>query len=630
MTNLNIPGKYISKKNDFRILREYCIQYLLLLSLKNSKYVFHVESSLKIEMRKLFSKLNSAVFRLFTSHLKLIMMKKLMLLLMGMALLSFLSAQTPKEAGLRTITKDAVKGQLEFLASDLLEGRATATRGEYLAGDYIASIFKMNGVQPYGDSEFSRSGRGTMSFRRQNSGPNVPPARTYFQNMNMIEYGPGKEQQFTVITKDGTGESSVDFGYKTDFNIRTGTVGRSAYTQVVFAGYGYSNEKYGYDDYKKLDVKGKVVLILAGFPGYKDINSEAYKKFRPEGRLAFALDRDKAELAGKHGAIAVIQIRPGEDPTSDWVTNPIYSVKGRYTESDSPVSGEKRMTLQQDTLKEAVPVFTVTRRVINQILEGTGVDLPSFEKAASEKMLSASVALPGKFVQFRTTVESRIVKSRNVLGYIEGEKKNEVVVVGGHYDHLGKSDGWIFNGADDNASGTVGVMTIARAIAASGKKPEKTIVFAAWSGEEKGLLGSNYFVRNIPDSVKVAVYLNYDMIARNEETDTLANKAEMTYTEAYPGLKTVTEKSMADYKIKLNLSFRSSKVPSGGSDHAPFAAVGIPIYYFMAAMHPDYHLPSDEVSKVNWDKMTEIIRTGYLTVYELANGDDYLKTIPQK
>ena len=551
-------------------------------------------------------------------------MKKPILFLAGMALISMLNAQSPKEIGLQSITKDVVKGQLEFLASDLLEGRATATRGEYLAADYIASVFKMNGIKPYGDLEFSRSGRGSMSFRRQNAGPVVPPARTYYQNMNMIEYGPGNEQQLTIITKNGTGESSVDFGYKTDFTIRTGTVGRSAYSQIVFAGYGYSNEKNGYDDYKKLDVKGKVVIILAGFPGYKDINSEAYKKFRPEGRLAFALDRDKADIAGKHGAIAVIQVRPGEDPTGDWVTNQIYSVKGRYSELDTPVTNEKRMVLQTDTLKEAVPVFTVTRRVINQILEGTGIDLPAFEKAAGEKMIPASAPLAGKFMQFKTTVESRIVRSRNVLGCIEGEKKNEVVVIGAHYDHMGKTDGWIFNGADDNASGAVGVMTIARAIAASGKKPEKTIVFAAWSGEEKGLLGSNYFVNNIPDSLKVAVYLNYDMIARNEETDTLGNKAEMNYTEAYPGLKTLTEKSMADYKIKLNLSFRSSKVPSGGSDHAPFAAAGIPIFYFMAAMHPDYHLPSDEVGKVNWDKMTEIIKTGYLNIYELANGNSYL------
>jgi Zn-dependent M28 family amino/carboxypeptidase len=240
-------------------------------------------------------------------------------------------------------------------------------------------------------------------------------------------------------------------------------------------------------------------------------------------------------------------------------------------------------------------------------------------------MMPASLLLPGKYVKFKTTVNSRIIRSRNVLGCIEGEKKNEVVIVGAHYDHVGKADGWVYNGADDNASGTVGVMAIARAVAATGKKPEKTIVFAAWSGEEKGLLGSRYFVNRLPDSVKVAVYLNYDMISRNEEGDTKGNKAEMTYTEAYPGLKELTAKLIKENSINLDLTYTSSKVPGGGSDHAPFAAVGIPIFYYMAAMHPDYHLPSDEVSKINWEKTTNIIKTGFLSVWELANGDKYLK-----
>lgn len=549
--------------------------------------------------------------------------KKPMLLMASMAIVALLSAQTPGEVGLQSITTDLVRGQLEFLASDLLEGRETGTRGEYLAADYIASVFRMNGIKPYGEPESLRFGRG--SLRR--GGP-VPfaPSRSYFQSMNMVEYAPGDVQELSVISRNATGESAVDFGYRTDYSIRGGTVGRSANTQVVFAGYGYSNEKQGYDDYKKLDVKGKVVLILSGFPGYKDQNSAAYKKFRPESRMAeYTIERDKAETAAKMGAVAVIQVRPGEDPTGDWTANQIYTVKGRFLESDKPVTTDKRMTIPGDSLKEALPVFTVTGRVIQQLLDGTGVDLVQFEKAAAEKMVPASLLLPGKYVKFRTTVNSRIVRSRNVLGYIEGEKKNEVVIIGAHYDHVGKTDGWVFNGADDNASGTVGVMAIARAVAATGKKPEKSIVFAAWSGEEKGLLGSRYFVDKLPDSVKVAVYLNYDMISRNEEGDTKGNKAEMTYTEAYPGLKELTARLIKENNINLDLTYTSSKVPGGGSDHAPFAAVGIPIFYYMAAMHPDYHLPSDEVSKINWEKTTNIIRTGFLSVWELANGDKYLK-----
>jgi hypothetical protein len=563
-------------------------------------------------------------------------MKNLSVFLTCLALTVNLFAQTPKETGFQAITKSVVRGQLEFLASDWMEGRATATRGEYMAGDYIASMFKIYGIQPYGDRESFRGGRGM--FRRGPGGapgsarmPELP--KTYFQNVNMLEYGPGSVQELSVITHGAGGESSVDFGYKTDYTVRPGTVGLSANSQIVFAGYGFTNEKNGYDDYKKLDVKGKVVLILSGYPGYKDVNSEAYKKFRPEGRQAeFSIERDKITRAGKLGAIAVIQIRIGEDPTGEWVSNQIYPVRNRMNDADVAIqpASEKRMALQEDTLKSSLPVFTVTKRVLNLILEGTGLDLALFEKMAQEKMIPSSAILPGKYLAFKTTVESGIVRARNVLGYIEGEKKNEVIVIGAHYDHLGKVDGWVWNGADDNGSGTVGVMTIAKAFAASGKKPEKTIVFAAWSGEEKGLLGSSYFVKNIPDSVHVVCNLNYDMIARDEETDSLHNKAEMNYTEAYPGLKELTSKNLKDYKINLNLSYRSSKVPGGGSDHAPFAAAGIPIFYFMAAMHTDYHQPSDEVSKVNWDKMTDIIKTGYLDVWELANGDNYLVPVPEK
>lgn len=562
-------------------------------------------------------------------------MKNLFFLFVILMLHISLSAQTPKELGLNAITKAAVRGQLEFLASDWTEGRATGTRGEYLAADYIASVFQIYGIQPYGDDNFPRLGRMGMPPRNRDMRPgSTAPerTRTFFQTINMIEYKPGTEQTFAVINRNPGGESAVNFGYRTDFIVRTGNVGLSADAPVVFAGYGFADEKKGYDDYAKLDVKGRVVLILAGYPGWKDQNSEAYKKFKPEGRYAeFSIERGKALTAEKRGAIAIIQVRPGEDPSADWSDNLIYPVKGRFYEADVPMrTSETRMVLPEDTLSGSVPSFTVTTRVINQIISGTGVDFEAFEKGVQEKMIPASKILPGKYISFKTTVESKITKVRNVLGCIEDEKKDEIIVIGAHYDHMGKTDGWIWNGADDNASGTVGMMTIAKAITASGKKPEKTIVFAAWTGEEKGLLGSEYFVSKIPKDKKVILNLNYDMIARNEETDTLGNQAEMSFTEAYGGIKELTMKNIADYKLNLQLSFRPSAMPRGGSDHAPFAAAGIPIFYFMAAMHADYHQPSDEVTKVNWDKMTDIIRLGYLNIWEFANSDQYLKKTEEK
>jgi Zn-dependent M28 family amino/carboxypeptidase len=162
-------------------------------------------------------------------------------------------------------------------------------------------------------------------------------------------------------------------------------------------------------------------------------------------------------------------------------------------------------------------------------------------------------------------------------------------------------------------------MTIAKAVMAAGQKPEKTIVFAAWSGEEKGLLGSNYFVQN-PYKENIIVNLNYDMIARNSQQDTLGNQCGMSFTSAYPVLQEMTEKHNEEFDIGLEIRFRGSERPRGGSDHAPFAAVDIPIFYFMAAMHPDYHQPSDEVSKVNWEKMRKIIQLGFLNVWEISQN----------
>ena len=168
-------------------------------------------------------------------------------------------------------------------------------------------------------------------------------------------------------------------------------------------------------------------------------------------------------------------------------------------------------------------------------------------------------------------------------------------------------------------------MSLARAFAESGEKPEKSIIFAAWTAEEMGLHGSRYFVNNFPENLRIAYNLNFDMLSRNEENDTKKNKMSMMYLSSTPGLKELTEKNIRDFNINLDVAYRPSAILSGGSDHAPFAAAGIPATFFFAAMHPDYHQPSDELSKINWQKMLNIIRLGYLNVWELANSNAYLE-----
>ena len=554
-------------------------------------------------------------------------MKKLIALLLLSAAVFATKAQPNVQKGLDAITQEAVKGQLDFLASDWTEGRAVGTRGAYMAADYIASVFQVYGIEPFGDET-----RIMPSRQERMAGAQPTISKTYFQNFSLLEYSPGEEQTFSVVTRTKNSSSAIDFNYLTDFYVRTGTVGQTVSAPLFFAGYAFSDAEKEYDDLKKADVKGTIVVVLAGFPGHNDTSTVAYKKFAPEGRYAqYRLERQKVTNLEKRGALAVIQINPNANPAASWAQNRVYPAKGTYYEADKPLQSyyDSRMTLPGDSLNGSIPVFIITPRVANKIMEGTGVNLNAFEKMAALKMQPASKPLEGKSVTFKTTVNSKIVKARNVVGYIEGKKKDEFIVVGGHYDHLGKWDGWIWNGADDNASGTVGVMTIARACKATGEKPDKSIIFAAWTGEEKGLWGSKYFVQQAQkNNLNVVLNLNYDMIARNTAKDSLKNQASMVYTKANAGIEALTQKNVDAYTINLDLNYRPADRPGGGSDHAPFAQAGIPVFYFMAAMHPDYHQPSDELDKINWKKMTNIIRIGFLDTWELANSNTFLTPQP--
>ena len=552
-------------------------------------------------------------------------MKKTVALLM-LHLASFsVFAQTEVEKGLEAISQEAVRGQLEFLASDWTEGRAVGTKGAFIAADYIASMFNVYGIKPFGDLE-----RKMPSRRERMAGVRPETYNTYYQNFNLLKYTPGDVQTFSVVSSTPGSESAVNFGYQTDFSVRTGSVGQKVQAPLAFVGYGFVDEDGEYSDLKKIDLNGKIAVVLPGFPGHRDSASVGFEKFAPEGRYAaYYMERDKMENLEKSGAVAIIQIYLDSDPSANWATNDIYSNNGGFNEPDKKPNPyySYRMTLPGDTLSANIPAFSITSRVANEIIKGTGVDFKKFEKDVASSLKPASQDLTGKSVAFTTTVNSELVRARNVVGYIEGVNKDEFIVVGGHYDHLGMADGIIYNGADDNASGTVGVMTIAKAFMATGKKPEKSVIFAAWTGEEKGLWGSEYFVQDAQKNNKnVVLNLNYDMIARDTDDDKEKNQAGMTYTKANYIIEETTKKNVEEHNINLDISYRSSDRPGGGSDHAPFAEAGIPIFYFMAAMHPDYHQPSDELSKINWEKMTNIIRIGFLNTWEFANSNDWKKT----
>ncbi len=257
----------------------------------------------------------------------------------------------------------------------------------------------------------------------------------------------------------------------------------------------------------------------------------------------------------------------------------------------------------------------------NEILKGTGIVLEDFINKAEKNSNLALPSITGKSIYFKSTVKTEAVRVRNIIGIIEGTEPDQIIVLGAHYDHLGIGNGYIWNGADDNASGTVGVMTIAKAISESGKKPQKTIIIALWTAEEQGLLGSEYYVKNPGYPLKnLRLNVNFDMISRYI-ADNEPDKVIMTYTESCPGFRTITENNIRKYGIDLVVDYQPSKDPPGGSDHRSFVSAGIPVMRFKPGHREEYHTPADEVNTLDWDIMEKIVKISFANVWELANSD---------
>ena len=228
---------------------------------------------------------------------------------------------------------------------------------------------------------------------------------------------------------------------------------------------------------------------------------------------------------------------------------------------------------------------------------------------------------PDSIAKLKQVVHQKL-SLNNVLGMIEGKNKNEYVIVGAHYDHLGIDpmlDGdQIYNGADDNASGVSAVLQIARAFLATGQQPMRNVIFAFWDGEETGLLGSRAFVQSFPQIDQVKGYLNFDMIGRNNDESNPTHVVYF-YTESHPAFGEWLKHDIEKYHLNLTPNYRPWDKPVGGSDNGTFAKRDIPIIWYHTDAHPDYHLPSDHAERINWDKLVNITKASFLNMWNMAN-----------
>ena len=274
----------------------------------------------------------------------------------------------------------------------------------------------------------------------------------------------------------------------------------------------------------------------------------------------------------------------------------------------------------------------VTSEYIVSLLQWMGVSpladsyFQPFDAYRKERQKKGRLEVhPDSIVKLKQEVHQKL-SMRNVLGMIPGKNTKEYVIVGAHFDHLGIDpalDGdQIYNGADDNASGVSAVLQIARAFLASGQQPERNVIFAFWDGEEKGLLGSKYFIQTCPFLSQIKGYLNFDMIGRNNKPQQ-PKQVVYFYTAAHPVFGDWLKEDIRKYSLQLEPDYRAWENPIGGSDNGSFAKVGIPIIWYHTDGHPDYHQPSDHADRLNWDKIVEITKASFLNMWKMANEKSF-------
>ena len=274
----------------------------------------------------------------------------------------------------------------------------------------------------------------------------------------------------------------------------------------------------------------------------------------------------------------------------------------------------------------------VTSEYIVSLLQWMGVSpladsyFQPFDAYRKERQKKGRLEVhPDSIAKLKQEVHQKLTM-RNVLGMIPGKNTKEYVIVGAHFDHLGIDPvldvDQIYNGADDNASGVSAVLQIARAFLASGQQPERNVIFAFGDGEEKGLLGSKYFVQTCPFLSQIKGYLNFDMIGRNNKPQQ-PKQVVYFYTAAHPVFGDWLKEDIRKYGLQLEPDYRAWENPIGGSDNGSFAKVGIPIIWYHTDGHPDYHQPSDHADRLNWDKVVEITKASFLNMWKMANEKSF-------
>ncbi|MFZ5516830.1 MAG: M20/M25/M40 family metallo-hydrolase [Candidatus Zhuqueibacterota bacterium] len=467
------------------------------------------------------------------------------------------------------ITADELRDHISFLASDSLKGRKPGTREGDIAAEYIRDLVVKNGLKPVGENGFQ-----------------------YFNVVTAVELGDRNSLSFGSFQ----GEN------KRDYIPLSFSANGKLTANVVFVGYGldFDADSISWHDYQNMDVAGKWVVMLFGYPEMKIQPAEFEKQSPIHKKIIVAKDK---------GCAGVLFVSGEKYDPKDELTTLYY---------------------EQGKSSVGMPVLHVKRNIADSLFAGTGKNIANLE---------ATILAEKKPVSFATTKEltaevdvvKKEVRTQNVVAVLDGADKvlkNEYIVLGAHYDHLGMGGMGsgsrrpdtlaIHNGADDNASGVAGILEIIEKLAANRKSLKRSILFIGFGAEEMGTVGSKYFINHpLVDLKQIKYMFNLDMVGRlDKESQSLSVSGTGTAVGLDSVVKTHTRNS--------GLSARLSSDGYGPSDHAPFYISNISVLSFMTSIHADYHTPVDDVEKINFEGEKKIADLVYSLITDLANRSEVL------
>ncbi|QGY43646.1 M28 family peptidase [Maribellus comscasis] len=495
-----------------------------------------------------------------------------------------------QEQALKSIVQDDLKQHLTFISSDELQGRKLGVGdGLEKAAEYIERNAKENGLQPLNDS--------------------------YTQTVDIFSIHPDNSHTYLKAEHPKKKKSLKSPAICLDKQL----LNLDFKGKVVFAGFGKEDESAGYDDYEGLDVKGKVVLLSSG-----DMESfQEDKNFQWSDRC----EHKKRRLAFEKGAEAVVLI-----------TNPNDKKDKIFAQLEKWMN-RNNFTLKTENQNEGEKYFITTPEFADFLLGGKNSYKKYLETIVKEN--KANLLEPeNDEIEIHIQREIQTFHSRNILGMVEGSDpflKDEFVVYMAHYDHLGVSeDGDVYNGADDNGSGTTVLLELAEAFSSTKVKPKRSLLFLWVTSEEIGLFGSGFYSGNpLVPMEKTTACINLDMVGRVYEPRDSVWRRSPKMVKDFDGLFTLTNDVWPELKqISDSVCYSLHLVPDNSlpaqflrsSDHYHFHKNDVPILNVATGYHADYHKPTDEVSKINFDKMKRVADFVFLVGYEVANYEPLRKT----